>query len=91
MNYIDILIESEKSETNPGWMERVKHLEEQRKLAAMIADAQDPNYDPFEKYKDEESYVTYAKEKIRNFLTWKNYFNDFPPSAQNLSSTIRKG
>jgi hypothetical protein len=64
------LIESEKSELSPGWQQRVQHLEDQKKLAVMIAESQNPNFNPFEKYEKEKSYATYAKEKIRNFLRW---------------------
>ena len=31
--YIDLLIETEKSEADPGWLERVAHLTKQRELA----------------------------------------------------------
>jgi hypothetical protein len=69
VDYIDILIQSEKSEVNPGWFERVEHLEDQKKLAIMIADAQDPNFNPFEKFEKEKSYAAYIKEKIVNFFS----------------------
>jgi hypothetical protein len=64
------LIESEKSELSPGWQQRVQHLKDQKKLAVMIAESQNPNFNPFEKYEKEKSYATYAKEKIRNLLRW---------------------
>jgi hypothetical protein len=68
IDYIDIMIESEKSQGNPGWKERVQHLEDQKKLAIMIAEAQDPNYNPFEKYEKEKSYAAYVKEIVWKFL-----------------------
>jgi hypothetical protein len=68
VDYIDIMIESEKSEGNPGWFERVQHLEDQKKLAIMIAKAKDPYYNPFKKYEEEKSFGAYVKEKLRHFL-----------------------
>jgi hypothetical protein len=68
VDYIEILIESEKSELNPGWNQRVQHLEDQKKLAIMIAKAQDPNFNPFQKYEEEKSFATYVKEKVKNLL-----------------------
>jgi hypothetical protein len=67
IDYIDFLIECEKSETNLGWKERVQHLEDKKKLAAMVTKAQDPNFNPFEKYEKEKSYAALIKEKIVNF------------------------
>jgi hypothetical protein len=68
VDYIDIMIDSEKLQGNPGWKERVHHLEDQKKLAIMIAEAQDPNYNPFEKYEKEKSYAAYVKEIVWKFL-----------------------
>jgi hypothetical protein len=63
VGYIEILIESEKSERNPGWSERVHYLEDQKQFAVMIAKSQDPNFNPWEKYEKEKSYATYVLEK----------------------------
>jgi hypothetical protein len=70
VSYIELLIESEKSEHKPDWIKRVGHLEEQKKLAVMIAESQDPNYNPWAKYEKEASYTTYVLEKAKKVDTF---------------------
>ena len=49
--YIDILIESERAETKPGWQERVDQLQQVRKQAEYMMQLADQGYDPFAKYR----------------------------------------
>ena len=52
-----------------GWKERVSHLEDQKSLALTIQKAQDPNFNPFKKYEeDENGWFKFAKSKISKFL-----------------------
>ncbi len=53
IDYLDTLIKSEELEARPGWQARVDHLQEQRKLAVHINEANNPSYDPFAKYRKE--------------------------------------
>jgi hypothetical protein len=74
VDYIDILIQSEKSEVNPGWFERVEHLEDQKKLAIMIAKAQDPDFNPFRQYEEgSKSWGSYIKEKFKKFNLFRHF------------------
>nr|XP_053648736.1 LOW QUALITY PROTEIN: uncharacterized protein LOC128699919 [Cherax quadricarinatus] len=50
VEYIDILIESEKSQRQPGWRERVEQLCEVRKEAEYMKKIADQGFDPFEDY-----------------------------------------
>lgn len=50
VEYIDILIESEKKEHKTGWKERVKQLEAARAQAETLYNVADENFDPFEEY-----------------------------------------
>ncbi|CAG0901396.1 unnamed protein product [Cyprideis torosa] len=52
VQYIENLIEAERSELKPGYEERIAHLSYQRDLASMMEQAQDPNFDPFTEYRD---------------------------------------
>ncbi|CAG0904617.1 unnamed protein product [Cyprideis torosa] len=52
VQYIQNLIEAEKSELKPGYAERIAHLSYQRDLAVTMEQAKDPNFDPFEQYRD---------------------------------------
>ena len=71
VDYIEVLIESEKSELNPGWKERMMLLEDQKKLAIMIVEAQDPNFNPFKQYDDgTKTWTSLIKEKLANLFNW---------------------
>jgi hypothetical protein len=71
------LIESEKSEHNPGWSERVQYLEDQKQLAIKIAESQDPNFNPWAKYEKEKSYATYVLEKAKKYETFFGKVKNF--------------
>ncbi|XP_064106433.1 uncharacterized protein LOC135215534 [Macrobrachium nipponense] len=47
VEYIDILIESEKSQARPGWQARAKQLQNVRKQAEYIKEIADQGFDPF--------------------------------------------
>ncbi|XP_064106427.1 uncharacterized protein LOC135215531 [Macrobrachium nipponense] len=47
VEYIDILIESEKSQAQPGWNARAKYLQAVRKTAEEMKKIADEGYDPF--------------------------------------------
>ncbi|XP_022109304.1 uncharacterized protein LOC110989312 [Acanthaster planci] len=53
VEYVDLLIESEKAEAKPGWKFRVKALEDVRNQADIMTKVKKANYDPFENYKKE--------------------------------------
>uniref|UniRef100_A0A914WR12 Septin-type G domain-containing protein n=1 Tax=Plectus sambesii TaxID=2011161 RepID=A0A914WR12_9BILA len=48
---IEIMIAQERNFADDGWHQRVEQLEHQLKIAKIIAEANDPNYDPLAKYK----------------------------------------
>ncbi len=50
----------------------MKHLEDQKDLAVLIEQAQDPNFNPFEEYEEEEEsgWLTLAKEKFWRFVSF---------------------
>ena len=77
VDYIAVLIESEKQECKPGWKVRVQHLGEQMKLAQLIENAQDPNFDPFKKYREEKG-------------GWSKYIDNFNAGfTQGLFSKLK--
>ena len=47
VSYIELMVESEKQEHRPGYMERIKHLEIVKKQAELIQNVKDANFDPF--------------------------------------------
>jgi hypothetical protein len=72
VGYIEILIESEKAAFDPGWQERILHLENQKTLAITISEAQEPNFNPFKKYENgSQSWSSYFKDKIKKFLSFR--------------------
>ncbi|XP_071788607.1 uncharacterized protein [Asterias amurensis] len=50
VEYIDLLIESEKRSGKPGWQDRVHGLEDVRKEADITGKVKDANYDPFKQF-----------------------------------------
>ncbi|XP_033630401.1 uncharacterized protein LOC117292465 [Asterias rubens] len=51
VEYVDLLIESEKNEVKPGWRSRVNALQDIRKQADIMSKVKQGNFDPFEHYK----------------------------------------
>ena len=49
--YIGILIESEKANAEPGFLDRINHLNEVKKKVEHLANVTEQGYDPFEVYK----------------------------------------
>jgi len=68
VDYIECLIISERQEVQPGWQERVMHLQNQKELAIKIKEAEDPKYDPFSEYKlhGDGAWITYIRQKIKS-------------------------
>jgi hypothetical protein len=54
VDYLDLLIESEKSQAKPGFQERVKSLQEMRDRAEQINKMATDDFDPWENYKENE-------------------------------------
>ena len=54
VDYLHLLIESEKSQERPGWQDRVKSLQKARDEAVEIHRLGEPAFDPWEKYRENE-------------------------------------
>ena len=54
VDYLDLLIESEKSQAKPGWQDRVKSLEKTKDNAVAINRLGQPGFDPWEEYRENE-------------------------------------
>ena len=54
VNYLDLLIESEKRQARPGWQDRVKSLQKTRQEAVQINRLAKPGFDPWENYRENE-------------------------------------
>ena len=54
VDYLNLLIESEKSQAKPGWQDRVNALQKTRENAIAINLLGKPGYDPWEKYREDE-------------------------------------
>ena len=54
VDYLDLLIESEKSQAKPGWKDRVSALQKTRDEAVEINRLEKPGFDPWEKYRENE-------------------------------------
>ena len=54
VDYLDLLIESEKSQAKPGWKDRVSALQKTRDTAVQINRLAEPGFDPWEEYRENE-------------------------------------
>ena len=54
VDYLNLLIESEKSQAKPGWQDRIKSLRKTRDEAVEINRLGKPGFDPWEKYRENE-------------------------------------
>ena len=61
VDYIDILINSEKTEARPGWRQRVDQLMDVKRQAENMQKIANSGYDPFEEYKKK-----FSEEKKEN-------------------------
>jgi len=51
VDYIDLLIQSQKDDAKPGWHENVEHLQTLRKQAEYLKRVENQDFDPFDEYK----------------------------------------
>lgn len=54
VDYLDLLINSEKSQARPGWQDRVRSLQKTRDEAVQINRLAKPGFDPWENYRENE-------------------------------------
>jgi hypothetical protein len=54
VDYLDLLIQSEEMQAKPGFIERVRSLQETRNRAEQINKMAKPGYDPWEQYRENE-------------------------------------
>ena len=54
VDYLDLLIESEKSQAKPGWQDRVEALQRTKEAAMEINRLGKPGFDPWENYRENE-------------------------------------
>ena len=52
VDYLDLLIESEKSQARPGWQDRVESLQKTRHEAVQINRLAKPGFDPWETHRE---------------------------------------
>ncbi|XP_067033103.1 uncharacterized protein [Acropora muricata] len=63
VDYLDLLIESERSQARPGWQDRVRSLQKTRDEAVQINRLGKPGFDPWENYQeDEETHQFFQKQ-----------------------------
>ena len=63
VDYLDLLIESEKSQARPGWLDRVKSLQKTREKAVETNLLAKPGFDPWERYRENEETRQFFKKQ----------------------------
>ena len=71
VDYLDLLISSEKSQARPGWKDRVDSLIETRKRAEKVNELARPDYDPWQDYRENETTRQFFKKSWGEKFTEK--------------------
>ena len=91
VDYLNLLIESEKSQAKPGWQDRIKSLQETRDEAVEINRLGKPGFDPWEKYREDEEtrqfFLKQTEEAQESF--WKKT-KKVASNAKKVASNAKK-
>ncbi|XP_068757755.1 uncharacterized protein [Montipora capricornis] len=85
VDYLDLLIESEKSQAKPGWKDRVKSLQKTRDEAVQINRLRKPGFDPWEEYRENEETREFFRKQTEE-APKKFFKNRFKKAKKFLSS-----
>ncbi|XP_022105594.1 uncharacterized protein LOC110987300 [Acanthaster planci] len=78
VEYVDILIESEKNSGKPGWQDRVSALQDLRKQADIISKVKHADYDPFERFTKDLNSISFKTSKHEKKTGWFSWFGKKP-------------
>ena len=88
VDYLDLLIESEKSQGKPGWQDRVKSLQKTRDEAVQINRLEKPGFDPWEKYRENEETRQFLQKQTK--VPVKRWLSQALAKGKNTMTTVKE-
>lgn len=86
VQYIELLIESEKQEAKLGWQQRIEHLRNAKQKAELLERVQDPSYSPFHSCESFPAESTSYTQSSANVEQTDSLENDSQSVASSYSS-----
>ena len=88
VDYLDLLIESEKSQAKSGWKDRVSALQKTRDEAVEINRLGKPGFDPWEKYRENEKTRQFFQKQTEE--AQRSYMNQAWNKTKKVASKAKK-
>ena len=89
VEYIDILIQGEKNNGQPGWQKRTEHLHEMQKKAKHLQEITLGDYDPFGQYRDRINERKKSGADFRDEIFWTQEMKNYKSKVgRKLSSCV---
>ena len=89
IEYLDLLIQSEKDQGKPGWKKRVQGLLAFRDKAQALYDIAQGKYDPFAQYRQEADKARQGNNNMQHLSVWLNVANNVKNCLKNAMKTKR--
>ena len=90
LEYLDLLIQSEKDQGKRGWKKRVQGLQVFRDKAQALYNIAQGKYDPFAQYRKEANEARQERKNMQNMSVWLNVSKNVKHCMQNASKEVRK-
>ena len=90
VEYIDLLIETERTEAKPGWQGRIKGLNDLRQQAQDICDIDKGEYDPFKNYRESAQEARKKGCDMKKSSTWLGVFDKLKWATKSLGRKSKK-
>ena len=84
VEYIDLLIETERTEAKPGWQGRIKGLNDLRQQAQDICDIDKGKFDPFKNYRESAQEAREQGCDMKKTSTWLAVFDKLKWATKSL-------
>ena len=88
VDYLDLLIESEKSQAKPGWKGRVSALQKTRDAAVQINRLGKPGFDPWQEYRENEETRQFFQKETEE-VQESSYVNQAWKKTKEVASTVK--
>ena len=90
VEYIDLLIETERAEANPGWQGRINGLHVLRQQAQDICDIDKGEYDPFKCYRESAKEAHTQGRDMKKTSTWMAIFDKLKWTTKSVGRKSKK-
>ena len=90
LEYLDLLIQSEKDQGKPGWKKRVQGLQVFRDKAQALYDIAQGKYDPFAQYREEADKARQGNNNMQHMSAWLNVANSVKNCVKSGAKKVSK-